>query len=147
MITLILVIIFLIIFDRLFKFLVINFSGSSVRALGDIFKINFAENYNIAFSLPLGGLTLNIFICFIVLSLVYYFIYLVNKKRLEAAIFLLAVILGATSNLLDRLKYGYVIDYFDLKHFTVFNLADVMIVGGMAGLLWFLRGLDVKKEM
>jgi len=44
------------------------------------------------------------------------------------------VILGAGSNLLDRFKYGAVIDFIDFKIWPVFNLADVMIVVGL-GLL------------
>jgi signal peptidase II len=43
---------------------------------------------------------------------------------------LLFIIFGAISNLVDRLKFGYVIDYIDIKYFTVFNLADIMIVVG-----------------
>jgi len=50
----------------------------------------------------------------------------------------LAVILGAAGNLFDRLKYGYVVDYLDLKYFTAFNLADVMIVAGVIYLIYVL---------
>jgi lipoprotein signal peptidase len=70
-----------------------------------------------------------------------------RRGKFTASVYSAAIILGATSNLADRFQYGYVIDYFDLKYFTVFNLADVLIVGGTIGLLWFLRGLDVKKEV
>ncbi|MBI4812323.1 signal peptidase II [Candidatus Falkowbacteria bacterium] len=133
--TLILVIVFFVVLDRFLKFLaVINY-------------FNFTKNYNIAFSLPLGGAVLNFFIVSIIFGLIYYLLRLIKNGRYEAAVFLLAIILGAASNLLDRFKYGYVIDYLDLKYFTVFNLADVMIVAGVAGLLWSLRSLDVKKRM
>ena len=49
------------------------------------------------------------------------------------------LVLGAASNLYDRLKYEYVIDYIDLKWFTVFNLADSMIVVGAGLLIWQLK--------
>jgi len=62
--------------------------------------------------------------------LVYYFLYVIKKGEEKNAMYLFLVILGALSNLLDRLKFGYVVDYLDLRYFTVFNLADVMIVGG-----------------
>jgi signal peptidase II len=44
---------------------------------------------------------------------------------------------GAAGNLLDRLQYGYVVDYFDFRliHYPVFNLADVCIVAGVGLLL------------
>jgi lipoprotein signal peptidase len=35
--------------------------------------------------------------------------------------------LGALSNALDRLIYGYVIDYLDVLNFTVLNIADILI--------------------
>jgi signal peptidase II len=41
------------------------------------------------------------------------------------------LIIGAILNFTDRIKFGYVIDYFSLKYFTVFNLADVMICGAV----------------
>jgi signal peptidase II len=37
---------------------------------------------------------------------------------------------GALSNLLDRLRLGYVIDFLDFRVWPVFNLADVAIVVG-----------------
>jgi signal peptidase II len=146
MVALFLVIIFFIVLDRFFKFLAIHlYFNSGINILGDFFKLNFAANYNIAFSLPLSGLFLNIVIAFIILALIYNLIYAAFKKQHIQAVFLLAVILGAASNLLDRLKYGYVVDYLDLKYFTVFNLADVMIVFGVIGLGWIM--IDKKKNL
>lgn len=106
-----------------------------INIFKNIFSLNFIENYNIAFSLPLKGIFLNIFIVLIILGLVRYLFYSLSKNEVWNAIFLLAIILGALNNLADRLKYGFVIDYFDLKYFTVFNLADVIIVAGITGLI------------
>ena len=72
----------------------------------------------------------------ILFALICQLLYLSIKKDYIKAWLLLAIIFGAISNLFDRIKYGYVIDYLDLKYFTVFNLADVMIVGGVIGLGW-----------
>ncbi len=41
---------------------------------------------------------------------------------------------GALGNIIDRLRFGYVIDYLDFHVWPVFNLADASIVCG-AGLL------------
>ena len=47
------------------------------------------------------------------------------------------IVAGAISNLVDRWRYGFVIDYIDVPFFTVFNLADIMITLGVVLLFWF----------
>lgn len=42
---------------------------------------------------------------------------------------------GALSNFVDRVLYGYVIDYIDLKVWPVFNLADTSICIGVGYIL------------
>jgi signal peptidase II len=55
--------------------------------------------------------------------------------------FAMAMILGgALGNLIDRVAYGYVVDFLDfywgVYHFPAFNLADSAITCGAALLLW-----------
>jgi signal peptidase II len=45
------------------------------------------------------------------------------------------VIGGSVSNLLDRVRLGYVTDFLDLRYWPAFNLADSFIVIGVAVLL------------
>jgi signal peptidase II len=45
---------------------------------------------------------------------------------------------GATSNALDRLRRGAVIDLVDIRVWPVFNLADIAIATGVAMALWLL---------
>lgn len=113
--------------DRLFKLLALNLpNGFNQKILGDILIFNFIPNYNIAFSLPLSGLWLNILISLIIVILI---LYTAKAKGFEKSALYL-IIIGAVSNIIDRWRYGYVIDYLDLKWFTVFNLADVLICLG-----------------
>jgi signal peptidase II len=42
------------------------------------------------------------------------------------------VLAGALGNLIDRLLYGYVLDFFEIRGFPVFNLADACISVGAA---------------
>lgn len=48
------------------------------------------------------------------------------------------VILGAASNIVDRTLFGFVIDYFYLWIFPVFNVADILILSGVL-LLFFIH--------
>lgn len=124
-----LAVIFFAVLDRLLKALAA--AGWRVDLFGQVLKFNLVKNYYIAFSLPLAGFWLNAAILAVILLLVYYLIASWRQGKRMVTLCWLAVILGAASNLYDRLKYGYVIDYLDLKYFTVFNLADVMIVVGV----------------
>jgi len=40
------------------------------------------------------------------------------------------VLAGALGNLIDRLTYGYVLDFFEIRGFPIFNLADTCITIG-----------------
>lgn len=43
---------------------------------------------------------------------------------------------GAVGNLIDRVRFGHVIDFLDLRVWPVFNLGDSAITVGVAFLLW-----------
>lgn len=45
---------------------------------------------------------------------------------------------GAVGNLIDRLRFGYVIDFVDLRVWPVFNLADSAVTVGILMLAWFI---------
>ncbi len=52
------------------------------------------------------------------------------------------VIGGSVSNLLDRMRLGYVTDFLDLRYWPAFNLADSFIVVGVGILLAALLAAD-----
>jgi len=135
MIAINLAVIFFVALDRFFKIFAFANQAGEVNILGEILKFNYKANFYIAFSLPISGVWLNAAIGLIILLLIYFFVrmWLIGRRDLSACLF--AVIVGAASNLFDRLKYGFVIDYLDLKYFAVFNLADAMIVAGVVLLL------------
>lgn len=111
--------------DRYLKILILKTSTQPI--IGNVLNFNFVPNYQIAFSLPLSGPLLNILISLIITGVFSYVcINYKHLKQIELTAFI-GIILGAISNLIDRFKYGFVIDYLDLRWFTIFNLADVLI--------------------
>src|SRR5207342_3708329 len=52
------------------------------------------------------------------------------------------VIGGSLSNLVDRVRLGYVTDFLDFRYWPAFNLADSFIVAGVAILLGALVAAD-----
>ena len=128
-------VVFLVVLDRLFKALAISLKPE-IYLFGDWFRIILAKNHGIAFSLPLFGWWLNSTIILIIICLLYFFVLKIKKIAYLEAVLALAIILGAGSNLYDRLKFGYVIDYFSLKYYSIFNIADGLILVGLVCLLW-----------
>jgi signal peptidase II len=121
--------IFFIVIDRFLKILALYLgAGPGQEIIGSLLKFNFAKNYYIAFSLPLAGSILIIIIGAIIIYLLYFWLVLIKKERFTEASLLTFLIIGAISNIYDRLRYGFVIDYLDLKWFTVFNISDALIV-------------------
>ena len=45
---------------------------------------------------------------------------------------------GATGNLVDRIRLGYVVDFIDVGWWPVFNLADSSIMVGLTILIWIM---------
>lgn len=69
----------------------------------------------------------------LVLGVAYY----VRRRRVSSTterIGLGLVLAGAAGNLIDRVRFGYVVDFLQMPYWPVFNVADVAIVLGI-GLL------------
>jgi signal peptidase II len=125
--------VFLFALDRYLKNL--SLANFSHKIIGEWLQFGFVPNYGIAFSLPLGGALLNFLIGGIILGLLVWAGKSHNEAKMSQFYAILGIATGAVSNLFDRLAYGYVVDYLDLRYLTIFNLADAMIVTGVICLL------------
>lgn len=124
-----------ILFDQLIKFIISHFFSvyESITIINNFFNITYVKNTGAAFSILQGNQTLLIIITVLTILLINYFLTKdknVNKFETITYGLLLGGIYG---NLIDRILYGYVIDYLDFTifgyNFAVFNLADILIVG------------------
>ena len=102
-------------------------------------KIFYFKNTGIAFSVPLSQnliLYFNILISLILIFLIYLLIkFLEQKNNLLFVLSFELLIIGTVSNLIDRIKFGFVIDYFNFGFFYN-NLADIFIIAGLLILFW-----------
>lgn len=88
---------------------------------------------------------------FVAISIIVIAVILVAYRQLKESPlrFQLALALqlgGALGNLVDRLRFGYVVDFLDFRIWPVFNLADVAIVVGVILLGWHLYLRSEKGE-
>ena len=138
--------IFFISLDRLAKTYFSN-TRDVIPIINSYLSLNYAENLYIAFSIPI---TPN-FIKYLSLSLGLFiagsFIKFFKERRQIYAFPLFLLILGSFSNIFDRFRYGFVIDYIDLKYFAIFNIADSMIFTSIIILSYYIYTIDKKKEI
>ncbi len=122
--------------DRWLKHLAIDKADEpSLHLIGDFFIFDFTKNPYISFSLPLSGWWLNLVLGVVIIVLIFYIIYLISNKNSQRLLIppLTFIFFGAISNIIDRIQYGYVVDYLEMRYFSVFNLADAMISLGALG--------------
>ena len=108
------------------------------------FSITYARNYGAAFSFlsDAGGWQRWFFAALAAGISVGLVIYLKSLKKDETllAISLSLILGGAVGNLIDRVIYGYVIDFLDVYyqayHWPVFNIADSAITVGVVFMLF-----------
>jgi len=124
----------LILLDRLTKW----WAGHSLAygrpqpLIGQAIRLTRVHNVGGAFGLFPGSGILFLVVSAAV-SLVLMF--LIATKRVHglwAKIGVSIVLAGAVGNLIDRLLYGFVLDFFEIRGFPVFNLADACISVGAA---------------
>jgi len=108
------------------------------------FSITYARNYGAAFSFlsDAGGWQRWFFAVLAAGISVGLVIYLKSLKKDETllAVSLSLILGGAVGNLIDRVIYGYVIDFLDVYyqayHWPVFNIADSAITVGVVFMLY-----------
>ena len=126
------------IFDRLLKWLVINsWRRIDLPLVAGWLRLKFAANSGIAFSLPVNSVVIIILTLVIITILTVLVLRSYYVQNIQVLTGCLLIITGAWSNCLDRLYYGVVIDYFDCRFYSVFNLADMLIVCGTIILIYY----------
>ena len=132
----ILTIVFLII-DIVSKLIVSNLMNvhDSVVIIRDFFYITYVRNTGAAWSMFAGKTWLLIIVSLVIIGFICFYIYK-NKPKSKIELVGYSLVLGgAIGNFLDRVIYGYVIDFFDFYifgyNYPIFNIADIFIVIGV----------------
>lgn len=116
--------------DQIIKYFIINNLKpvGSVNVLGEVFRLTYVENKGVAF-----GMFNNmrwVFVALTSVMIIAIVIYMFMKRRNDRFFCICAgfIIGGGLGNLIDRVIYGYVVDYLSLSFFPpVCNFADYCI--------------------
>ncbi|WP_017443673.1 signal peptidase II [Gayadomonas joobiniege] len=134
----------LLIVDQVSKIIVVDnfYLGESI-AVTDFFNLTYVHNYGAAFSFlaDSGGWQRWFFTAIAIFAVVLISIWLKRTDKSQTALVIgfNCILGGAAGNLVDRVAYGYVVDFLDFTiplygRWPAFNVADMAIVIG-AGLV------------
>ncbi|MHC9544814.1 MAG: signal peptidase II [Vulcanimicrobiota bacterium] len=118
--------------------------GRPTPLIGTVLFITHVHNTGGAF-----GLFSNLRPLFIIMGIIVPVLILIFYKKLfeKGEIWIIAAALvtgGALGNEIDRVMYGYVIDFLDVRFWPIFNVADIGISAGIV--LLFIALLTEKQE-
>ena len=119
-------------FDQIIKNVVVKaLADGPITVIKNFFYLVYVENYGIAFGMFKNKTLFFIITQCIISVLLAFVIYKFQDKYISVTICLSLILGGAIGNVIDRIRIGYVIDYFSFTIFPpVFNLADSAIVVG-----------------
>lgn len=123
----------ILVFDQITKFFALRYLASqeSVPVFPGIFHLTFVQNRGIAFGFFYEYQSL--LLVLITASLIFLFLWALRiHPEKKGQLWALGLILGgALGNWIDRLRLGYVVDFFDFRIWPVFNIADIAISTGV----------------
>ena len=136
--------------DQLSKWLVVEYLKPirSFPIIDGVFRLHYLENRGAAFGIFYGWQGfLIVLTVLITLAVVYLYFHIPGGRRyLYMRIIAILILSGGIGNLIDRVRFGFVIDFlfFELINFPVFNIADSYMV--IACTLFLLLVLFYYKE-
>tara|TARA_Y100000310_G_C20613316_1_gene779192 strand:+ start:1139 stop:1600 length:462 start_codon:yes stop_codon:yes gene_type:complete len=137
-----------IIIDQLTKFLInMNLElNQSIPVINNVFHLTYILNSGAGFGILQQQKLLLIFISIIVIGVILYYIRKIkNEKVLQV---LAGLVLGGTmGNLIDRISYGYVIDFLDFRIWPIFNFADSFLTISVIGLIIYFWKKDKRRNI
>ena len=125
--------ILLIILDQVTKYLaIIKLKGKEpFTIIPKVFQLQYLENSGAAFGILQNQRIFFVITAVITLTIIFILIFRIptNKKYKPLLYILMFISAGAIGNLIDRIRFNYVVDffYFELIDFPIFNVADCYV--------------------
>ena len=122
--------------------------GASVQFIKGVVDFRYAENTGMAFSLFNGARWILIAVTIIACVAAMWYIFSDKCSSLWLYWSIGVIISGGVGNLIDRVLYGFVIDFIEpvFINFAIFNIADCAVTLGAGSLFIYLLLDTLKKE-
>ena len=120
--------------------------GSSVPVIEGIFHFTYVRNRGAAFGLFEGSRWISVLAAVVIIAVIIYLRQRIAREPLLVRAAVAMLVGGTIGNLIDRILYGYVIDFFDFRVWPVFNIADIGICVGVGCLIYAVMTSDDEKN-
>lgn len=119
---------------------------STIPVINKIFYLTYVENRGAAFGILQNRVWFLAIVTAVIIIGALYYIYRNPQLNSITRYSIVLIIAGAVGNLIDRVRLGYVIDFFDFVVWPVFNIADCAVVVGTIILVFILLFDKQKNE-
>ena len=107
--------------------------GQSIVIIPKLFELTYLQNTGAGFSI-FEGYGKPFFAVLTVIAMAVMLWAYIKAKRPGLQMSLALIFAGALGNFIDRMALGYVVDFLELPHWPIFNVADILLCCGVAGL-------------
>lgn len=145
---LIIVVFVVVMLDQITKYMIVSnmTEGMSIPIIDQVFHLTFVLNPGAAFGLLEHNREFFIIMAILVLMFVVYMRKKILEEPLPIQIGIALFVGGALGNLIDRMKTGLVVDFFDFRIWPVFNIADIAICLGVGVMIWSIIREELKSR-
>lgn len=120
--------------------------GDSIPVISEIFHITLVLNPGAAFGLLEHQRFFFVIIAIVMLLGVAFFYPRIPHDAIFLRIGIGLMTGGAIGNVIDRIKTGLVVDFFDFRIWPVFNIADIAIVSGVSMIIYSMLYLSEEED-
>lgn len=120
--------------------------GESLPVIEDVLHLTYVQNTGAAFGILRGRFLFFVVANAVLFAGILWWHYFSGEAHLMSRPAAGMILGGALGNLVDRMAWGYVVDFIDLRVWPVFNVADIGLVVGSVLLAVHLWRVSAKEE-
>jgi len=121
--------------DQITKYIATLYLQGQIKIVFNFFIFTYATNTGVAFGLLAGVKEIVIYLSLLIVVVMSIIPTFIEMKK-STQVFIAFILGGALGNLIDRIRFGYVVDFITMIRWpTIFNVADMSIMFGSIALI------------
>jgi len=134
------ILLIMVLLDQATKYIVYIYlqPQNTIPVINKFFYLTYAENTSAAFGILKDRVWILTASTSIAILIGAYYVYKNRRMNMNLKIGIALIMAGVIGNLIDRIRLGFIIDFFDFEIWPIFNIADMSAVAGTIVLVYIL---------